>query len=355
MLRYIIPSLQPTAQVARSCPYCQQPAAVIHQHRTLAITDTRLGQVSKLRMFCPNCRRTFTLQPAGLTPHLQRSQRVRALNLLLYALGLSYQATAQVMTALGARESDTSVYRDVVAAFAAVKRLHQRGRRKVRLAGIDGTYPRLATPYNSHRESLVMVVDFSDGTLLEVELLDEQDEAAMAALVKDLQATYGIEDWVSDEHLTYEAVIAQEHHYLCTTHFKKNKLRRVGELQKVAKSKRLQADLQEMEALLREAPDDGQQRAKALYQRQGRVKRPQKGQRATPAARFKQLAREVYEKWERVWHYTNNTTERVIGLSLKIRAKLMRGFKKKEHIVGFAQMKGWMMSQGEQVEVCRLL
>jgi hypothetical protein len=259
------------------------------------------------------------------------------------------------MTALGAKESDTSVYRDVVSAFESVKRLHQRGKRKVRLAGIDGTYPGLAEPHNSHGEAVVMVVDFSDGTLLEVTLLDEEDELAIAALVKDLQAAYGIEDWVSDELLTYERVIAQQHHYLCTTHFKKNKLRRVRELQKQAKSKRLQDDLQEMELLLREVPAEGQERARRLYQRQKRMKRSKKGKRASPAARFKQLAREVYEKWERVWHYTNNATERVIGLSLKIRAKQMRGFKVKEHIVGFAQMKGWMMSQGERVELSRLL
>src|SRR5918912_3675898 len=174
MLRHIIPSLQPTAQVERLCPYCQHPAARIHQQRASAITDTRLGQVGKLRMRCRHCRRTFTLLPTGLSPHAQRSQRVRALNLLLYALGLSHQATAQVMTALGAKESDTSVYRDVVAAFAAVKRLHQRGKRQVRLAGIDGTYSRLAEPGNPRRESVVMVVDFADGTLLEVTLLDEQ-------------------------------------------------------------------------------------------------------------------------------------------------------------------------------------
>jgi hypothetical protein len=355
MLRYIIPTLQEHPQVQRTCPFCQQPAAVIHQPRRLAITDTRLAEVRKLRMRCRHCQRTFTLQPAGLTPHCQRSQRVRALNLLLYALGLCYEATAQLMTALGAKESDTSVYRDVVAAFASVKRLHQRGKRRVRLAGIDATYQRLAAPHNPHHESVVMVVDFANGTLLEVELLDEQDELAMAALVKDLQATYGIEDWVSDEHLTYEAVIAQAHHYLCTTHFKKNKLRRVRELQKQTKSERLRRDLQELEALLREVPADGQQRAQQLYQRQGRVKRPKKGQRASPAARFKQLAREVYEKWARVWQYTNNATERVIGLSLKIRGKLMRGFKVAEHISGFARLKGWMMSQGERVELSRLL
>lgn len=355
MLRYIIPSLQQSAQVSRRCPYCQQHSGILHQRRTLAVTDTRLAQVYKLRLRCSRCRRSWTCQPAGLQAHFPRSQRVRALNLLFYALGLSYEATAQVMGALGAKESDTSVYRDVVAAFAAVKQLHQRGKRQVRLAGIDATFQRLAQPGKAHHESVVMVVDFQDGYLLEVELLDEQDHQAVAALIKDLQATYGIEDWVSDEHQSYEKAIEKAHHYLCTTHFKKNKLRRIRELQQQAKSTRLQHELEELEGLLQEVPEDGQMRAQQIYQRQKRIKRPKKGKRASPAARFKALAREVYEKWGRVWQHTNNTTERAIGLSLKVRSKLMRGFKVKEHIVGFAQMIGWMRGQGERAEVGKLL
>jgi hypothetical protein len=355
MLRYIIPALQESAQVSRLCPYCQQHSGVTHQHRTLAVTDTRLGQVHKIRMRCSSCRRSWTCQPAGLQAHFPRSQRVRALNLLFYALGLSYEACAQVMSALGAVESDTSVYRDVVSAMTTVKQLHHRGKRRVRLAGIDATYQRLAQPFKAHHESLVMVVDFADGALLEVELLDEQDEAAVAALIKDLQAQYGIEDWVSDEHLTYETVIEKAHHYLCTTHFKKNKLRRCRELQQQTKSQRLQQAIQELEDLLRQAPADGQARAGEIYRRQKRVKRVAKGKRASPAARFKQLAREVYEKWERVWQHTNNATERMIGWSLKVRSKLMRGFKVKEHMVGFARLSGWMRGQGERVELGKLL
>jgi hypothetical protein len=38
------------------------------------------------------------------------------------------------------------------------------------------TYQRLAQPENAHHYSTIFVVDFSDGQLLEVELLDEDDE-----------------------------------------------------------------------------------------------------------------------------------------------------------------------------------
>lgn len=355
MRRYIIPSLKVSAQPNRLCPHCNTPSGHIHQQRQLSVNDTRIGSVTKLRMRCRHCRLTWTCQPDGLKAHFQRSQRIRALNVLFYALGLSYEATAQVMTALGACESDTSVYRDLVASMANVKALHRRGCRKVRLAGIDATYQRLAQPQQAHHQSTVFVVDFRDGQVLEVELLDEDDAQAVAALIKDLEAKYDIEFWVSDEHTSYEQAIAPERHFLCTTHFLKNKLRRIKELKGEVRSERMQQDLEALEELLRQPPVDGQEQVKQIYQRQRRVKRPAKGKRLSPGRKLKALAREIYEKWERVWQQTNNATESAIGLCLKIRSKLMRGYKVAEHISGFARLRGWMYEQGERIELGRLL
>ena len=109
----------------------------------------------------------------------------------------------------------------------------------------------------------------------------------------------------------------------------------------------MKQDLDELEHLLKEVPEDGQQRAKAVYRRQRRVKRPKKGKRASTASRLKALAGEIYEKWERVWQQTNNPTERSIGECLKVRSKTMRGFKVKENIVGFVKLTSWIR-QGEQ-------
>lgn len=117
----------------------------------------------------------------------------------------------------------------------------------------------------------------------------------------------------------------------------------------------MQRDLQELEDMLRAPPEDGKQRAQQLYRRQRRVKRPRKGKPLSVADKLKQLAREIYEKWDRVWQATNNARESAIGLCLKIRSKLMRGFKVAEHISGFARLRGWMYEQGERVELGGLL
>jgi len=355
MRRYIIPSLKDSSQPDRLCPHCNTPTGRIHQRRLLSVVDTRIGSVTKLRMQCSACRLTWTCQPDGLKAHFQRSQRLRALNILFYALGLSFEAVATAMSSLGAVESDTSVYRDLVESMQAVKHLRNRGRRKVRVAGIDATYQRLAQPHSPHHESLIFVVDFSDGQLLEVELLDEADRQAVAALIKDLEARYQIELWVSDEHDTYEQAITPNRHLLCTAHFKRAKLRRVKELKAEVGSERMKQDLEALEELLKQAPADGQEIARRIYLRQKRARRPAKGKKLSPAARLKALAREVYEKWDRVWQVTNNSTEAAIGLCLKIRSKLMRGFKVSEHIKGFAEMRGWMYEQGDRIELGSLL
>jgi hypothetical protein len=259
------------------------------------------------------------------------------------------------MTSLGAPESDTSVYRDLLESMQAVTSLHKRGRRKVRVAGIDATYQRLAQAHNSHHQSRIFVVDFSDGQLLGVGLLDEDDAGAVAALIKDLEAKYGIELWVSDEHRSYDQAIAKERHLLCTAHFKKAKLRRIKELKEEVRSGRMKADLEALEELLKDGPESGQQRARQIYLKQRRVKRPARGKRASPGSKLKAIAREIYEKWGRVWEQTNNATERAIGLCLKTRSKQMRGFKVAEHIKGIAQMRGWIYEQGDRIELGSLL
>jgi signal peptidase I len=48
-----------------------------------------------------------------------------------------------------------------------------------------------------------------------------------------MEAAYGIEMGASDERQSYAQAIPQERHWLCTTHFLKNKLRRAHELQTI--------------------------------------------------------------------------------------------------------------------------
>ncbi|MCS6806607.1 MAG: hypothetical protein NZ823_15885, partial [Blastocatellia bacterium] len=69
----------------------------------------------------------------------------------------------------------------------------------------------------------------------------------------------------------------------------------------------------------------------------------------------KQVALSISDQWSRVWHLTNNDTERTIGLCLKIRSKLMRGFKVKENLLRFVYLMAWLRQAGDRVPLAALL
>ena len=343
MNRYMVPDLALEAQVDRRCPRCGGTRSRIHERREHRPRDPWVSQVSKIRMRCVCCGKTWTLAPSGLVLHAQRSDRVKVLNVLLYALGLSYRGVSAAMCAFRVIEDKMTVYRDVqLAGSKALARLH-RMKRRVSLAGIDGTGQRLAKPRDAHSEDLVFVVDFGDGRLLEAALVDEQDSTAIGELIKDLEKRFGVARWVSDEHGSY-AQIPWGNHELCTAHFVKNKRRRLreieGDLGSVGEPQRRRLDMsiEILRRLLDSRRDEDKLHAHRLYENWAKARAPTKGEKASPDYKMQQLALEVWNNWDRVWNYTNNATERKIGATLKVRSKTMRGFKVAQNIPRFVAL-----------------
>lgn len=127
--------------VQRTCPVCGHPYAQKHGRRRRCIQDLREAEVSVQRMRCPRCQATWTLYPRGLEPYRRRSQRVRELGVLLYALGLGYRKTVQVLASLGVLLSPVTVLADVVAAGVKAREMNRqlRGRARVRRVGPDAS------------------------------------------------------------------------------------------------------------------------------------------------------------------------------------------------------------------------
>ena len=144
-------------------------------------------------MQCGFCGKSWTLQPSGLRRYARRSQRVKVLNVLLYALGLSYRGVSSLMSGLGVVEDKMTVLRDVQSAGASALSQLRQVRRRARLAGIDGTGQRLAKRGDPHSEGVIFVVDSGDGRVLDVRLMDEDDSTAVGDLIKELEARFGIE------------------------------------------------------------------------------------------------------------------------------------------------------------------
>jgi|YelNatPaOPRAMG01_1025707.scaffolds.fasta_scaffold98662_3 hypothetical protein len=76
-----------------------------HRHGWVSkpIRDTRLHQVRARRIQCPACGHTLRVYPEGAHRPRPGAQRAQALSILLWLLGISDRAVADVLTALGAR------------------------------------------------------------------------------------------------------------------------------------------------------------------------------------------------------------------------------------------------------------
>ncbi|HLI25769.1 MAG TPA: hypothetical protein VKZ60_01775 [Chloroflexota bacterium] len=122
--RVVRVALQATAAAPEGplapCPRCGSKGVNVHQRDWRTVKDPHAARVLVLRYLCKRCGHVRRAYPAGLGPSRQ-SAALRQLSVLLYWIGLSYQAVRAVLLDLGCPLSTTSIRRNVV---AAQQRLH---------------------------------------------------------------------------------------------------------------------------------------------------------------------------------------------------------------------------------------
>jgi hypothetical protein len=102
-LQLILPRVGSTdMNLPRVCPYAECQGGYFRQHQQVdkTVKDTHYASVSADRYECLRCQQTFRVYPRGVT-QAQTSQRVKGLGVLLYLLGLSYEAMSLALEALG--------------------------------------------------------------------------------------------------------------------------------------------------------------------------------------------------------------------------------------------------------------
>src|SRR5437868_11605060 len=94
-LRVRLPEVRPDEYaVPLSCPYgCGGHYFALHERRRKVLSDPTYPEVKVRRYKCLTCRRSFRVNPVGVSAHhrAQRApERLRGIGILLYVLGLSY-------------------------------------------------------------------------------------------------------------------------------------------------------------------------------------------------------------------------------------------------------------------------
>jgi len=327
MVNYIMPSVGSGVKLDRHCPDCErQPAGIHSAIRYRPVSDVKVRSVAQRRMRCPFCRLTWTLRGEGVQAGRQRTERLRLIGVMLYMLGLSYRAVQQFLRLLECAGGKSSIERDVAASGQKAQDLHEDApRMKVRVLGVDGTGAAMA----GRDEGLLFFVDTDHQRLLSVVPLQEEDTVAVRRHVRRVLAEVGAQELRTDEHHVYEGILPEGQHRLCLAHWRKSKGKRAHDLlqQATVEERPLEArTLQRLLELLRlhPRPPTPPEELRWLVERYLPC-------RKGLLWKINQLLQHVERTWEKVSDdpvdATNNTTERIIGLTLKIRSKTMRGFK----------------------------
>ena len=216
-------------EVRQECPYgCGGRYFALHQRCRKAVSDPEHKEVTVIRYRCVQCGRTFRVYPQGAS-HRPRSQRLRAIGVVLYVLGLSYGGVAEVLRTFRWQGSKSSVYRDVQATGEAVGRLR---------ANAPAWRVRVMSAATScavcWREEITVAVavDALAGDVLEVELVDSESADSLCPFLAQLKEQFDVMVLVGDDQDSYET-LADElelYHSICRAHGNRDVAKLAGEL-----------------------------------------------------------------------------------------------------------------------------
>lgn len=355
MLRYILPSVGGGLKLDRCCPHCHRPNGRIHSGvRRRPVRDWKVGRIPQRRMNCPWCRTTWTLRGEGVAPGHQRTRRLEGLGVVAYMLGMSYRAVEAFLPLLDCRGGKSSIERDVAGAGQKAQELHRQApRMKVGVLGVDGTGAAMA----GRDRGVLFFVAVEDGRLIGVAPVHEEQTEQVRRHVAKVFAAVGAGELRTDEHSVYEGIVPEGRHRLCLTHWRKSKGKRAYDLhrQAVSEGRPLEAaTMWELLELLRKQP-----RAPTPPAELEALVRRYINARGGLPWKVNQLLQHVERTWEKVSDDpidpTNNATERVIGLTFKVRSKTMRGFKAMNKVVAHPYLASYLRGRQGTCDIRKVI
>ena len=145
-----------------------------------------------VRYRCLKCQRTFRVYPAGVSED-QLTASLKALCVLLYMLGLSYQGVVDLLEALLPPVCKTTVYNQVQAAGKTVRQLRKVWRKehagKIKVLGIDFTHVQCGG-----QDQIVAVASaILTGEPIDIELLEAEASVRVLQWIREIAEQIGAE------------------------------------------------------------------------------------------------------------------------------------------------------------------
>jgi len=354
-LQVRLPKIDPDEfQQPKQCPSTECSGNTFKRHgrkgESKAVRDPDHDEVISHRYKCSSCGRTFRIYPNGVSS-AQQSDRLKAMSVLLYILGISYGGVADFLTAIGVSIKKTSVYENVQAAGVIARKrqqtaMQQEGQRSI--IGVDGTFVKVS----GQQVGIEVIVDNKTGELLGLDIIASEKAEEIEPLIRDIAEQVEAEVLVSDDFDSYK-IVAQKldlAHQICQSHIIRNVdkiVDRIGQPSRMIQPPLMPAGVKSsycqierdgriLQGLVRDRPSDAKQILAMLYDCYKSSPIPKLGQKHSIWYRMKRLIWRLWTRWERITlnrHYTeldgtNNACERLIGWWIKERYRTMRGYKR---------------------------
>jgi hypothetical protein len=269
-------------------------------------------------------------------------------------LGPSYEGAATFLRLLDWRASGSGIERDVGELGQKARRLHESSLGLgIRVLGVDGTGAAMA----GRKAGMLFFVDIEGQQLILAAAVSESDARKVRRLVAQVMRQVGAEELRTDEHSVYEGIVAEDRHRLCLTHWRKSKGKRAWDLLQRARQEGKFLEAESMQQLLellgqRPRPPTPPEALERL------VRRYINARQGLPW-KVNQLLQHVERTWSKVSDdpvdATNNVTERVIGLTFKIRSKTMRGFKSDRKVLAHPYLASFLRGQGGTCDLQKVI
>jgi transposase-like protein len=228
-----IPKLDPTAiPPPTRCPWkhpktkrqCTGTHFKLHQVSCYKpVRDLRHTHVTAQRYTCLKCHHTFRVYPQGVSQD-QLTAGLKALCVLLYMLGLSYQGVVDLMEALLHPVGKTTVYNQVQAAGKTVRQLRKHWRQehagKIKVLGIDFTHVQCA----GQDQIVAVATSILTGEPLDIELLEAEGSVRVLKWIREMADEIGAEVVVTDDADALKTVADELgcQHQICRAHVNRN-------------------------------------------------------------------------------------------------------------------------------------
>lgn len=203
-----LPKVEPSViEVPTQCPFrhpkthrrCTGRHFKVHQRVCVKpVRDLQQVRVMACRYRCLKCNHTFRVYPQNVSHH-QQSDALKALSVLLYLLGLSYQGVVDLLTALEHPLSVGTVYANVQAAGQAAQRLRKKWVNgqvgQVQVMGIDCTHVKCL-----RKDTIVAVAtNLLTGAPLTIDVVRAETAMQLEEWIRDLAKSLGVEILVTDD------------------------------------------------------------------------------------------------------------------------------------------------------------